>query len=61
MTSGWSTKELMSWLGGCEEKKEREGKDGPMYVVPEKELVVDGDPHALYLWDDAHVGGDAGG
>lgn len=51
----------MSWLWGGKEGEGKEGGDGPVYVVPEKELVVDGDPHALYLGDEAHVGGDAGG
>lgn len=46
---------------GGEEGEGRDGRDGPMYVVPEKELVVDGDPYALYLGDETHVGGDAGG
>ena len=61
MTSGWSAKELMSWLWGGEGLQGREGRDGPVYVVPEEELVVDGYPDALYLWEEAHVGRDAGG
>ena len=61
MTSGWSTKELMSWLCGGETLRWRGGRDGPVHVVPKEELVVDGYPHALYVGEEAHVGGDAGG
>ena len=60
MTSGWSTKELMSWLWGCEWTEGRGKRNGPVHVVPEKELVVDGYPYAVYLWEEAHVGRDVG-
>ena len=46
---------------GGEALRWRGGRDGPVYVVPEEELVVDGYPHALYLGEEAHVGRDAGG
>lgn len=51
----------MSWLWRGEGVQRREGRDGPVNVVPEKELVVDGYPYAVYLREEAHVRGDVGG
>jgi hypothetical protein len=39
--------------------REEEG-DGPVRVIPEEELVVDGDPDAVDVWEEAHVGRDIG-
>jgi hypothetical protein len=46
---------------GGEALRWRGGTDGPVDVVPEEELVVDGYPHALYRGEEAHVGRDARG